>query len=126
MSTQTPQVLPFPRHEAAPASHAGRKGVRLEATPRGRIVLTLVAFLLGLLVALVALLMFDVPSALAGGGGQEPISVTVEAGDTLCGYAVEHAPDDVSERDYVAQIGGLHHLPTERVTGGQEIELPQA
>src|SRR5690625_7882205 len=52
MSTQTAQVLPFPRHEAAPASHAGRKGVRLEATPRGRIVLTLVAFLLGLLVAL--------------------------------------------------------------------------
>lgn len=125
MSTQTAQVLPFPRHEAAPASHSGRKGVRLEVTPRGRIVLTLVAFLLGLLVALGALLMFDVPSALAGGEGQEPISVTVEAGDTLWGYAEEHAPDGVSEREYVAQIRGLNHLPTGRVTAGQEIELPQ-
>src|SRR5699024_12832606 len=87
MSTQTAQVLPFPRHEAAPASHAGRKGVRLEATPRGRIVLTLVAFLLGLLVGLGALLMFDVPSALAGAEGQMPISVTVEVWGTLLGSA---------------------------------------
>src|SRR5699024_8379848 len=124
MSTQTAQVLPFPRHEAGPASRGGRWGVRLEATPRGRIVLTLVAFLLGLLVALGALLMFDVPSALAGGDGQEPISVTVEAGDTLWGYAEEHAPDGVSARGYVAQIRGLNHLPTGRVTAGQEIELP--
>jgi len=125
MSTQTAQVLRLPQREAASSARTGRKGVRLEATRRGRLVLTLVAFLLGLLVALGALLMFDVPSALAGGEGQEPISVTVEAGDTLWGYAEQHAPEGVSERDYVAQIRGLNHLPTGRVTAGQEIELPQ-
>lgn len=125
MSTETAQVLAFPQRDDVPSPQPGRKGVRLEVTRRGRLALTLGAFLLGLLVALGALLMFDLPSALAGGEQGSEAAVTVEAGDTLWEYAQQYAPEGVSEQEYIAQIRSLNHLPTARVTAGEEIQLPQ-
>lgn len=103
---------------AAPAS------VRLEITRRGRAVLAALAFLLGLLVASVLILAFDVPSALAGQEEAEGEVVTVAAGDTLWDYAERFAPEGVSEQEYIAQLRTLNHLPTGRVTAGQQIVLP--
>lgn len=91
MHTETATVLPFSQHRDERAAQSDRAGVRLKATRRGRVVLTALAFLLGLLVAAALLLMFEVPSALAGGGAEEPVTLTVEAGDTLWGYAEEFA-----------------------------------
>lgn len=125
MPTETASVLPFPRRETPSAQRADREGVRLEATRRGRLVLTAAAFLLGLLVALGALLLFVAPSALAGEEGPQQLTITVESGDTLWGYAQQHAPEGVSTQQYIAEIRSLNHLPTGRVTAGEEIELPQ-
>lgn len=125
MPTETASVLPFPRRDTPSAQRSDREGVRLEATRRGRLVLTAAAFLLGLLVALGALLLFDAPSALAGEESPQQLTVTVEAGDTLWGYASQHAPEGVSEQQYIAEIHTLNHLPTGRVTAGEVIELPQ-
>ncbi|MGO2754381.1 LysM peptidoglycan-binding domain-containing protein [Brachybacterium alimentarium] len=124
MHTETATVLPFSQHRDERAAQSDRPGVRLKATRRGRVVLTALAFLLGLLVAAALLLMFEVPSALAGGGAEEPVTLTVEAGDTLWGYADEFAPDGMSEQEFVSEVRSLNHLTTPRVTAGQLIELP--
>ncbi|WP_193104226.1 LysM peptidoglycan-binding domain-containing protein [Brachybacterium sp. FME24] len=124
MRTDTATVLPFPQHRDERGERAGRAGVRLEATRRGRFLATLVAFVLGLLVAATALLMFDVPSALAGSDETDAVTVTVEAGDTLWGYAEQYAPEGMSEQDFVTEVRSVNHLPTGRVTAGQQIELP--
>lgn len=97
---------------------------RLEITRRGRVVLLIAAFVVGLLVAVGALLALDVPSALAG-GESSPATVTVAEGDTLWGYAAEHAPEGMSTSSYVTAIRAENHLPTGRLTVGQEIVLPQ-
>lgn len=125
MPTETTSVLTFPHRETPSAQRTDREGVRLEVTRRGRVVLTAAAFLLGLLVALGALLLFDVPSALAGEESPQRLTVTVEAGDTLWGYAQQHAPEGVGAGEYIAEVRSLNHLPTGRVTAGEEIELPQ-
>jgi hypothetical protein len=123
MRTATVTVLPFPSQEAARHGQDSRARVRLEPTRRGRMLLTASAFLLGLLVAAAVLLLVDLP-ALAGTEGQQPVTITVEAGDTLWGYAEEHAPTGMSTQEYVAEVRAHNHLTTPRVTAGQEIELP--
>ncbi|GAA1488529.1 LysM peptidoglycan-binding domain-containing protein [Brachybacterium sacelli] len=124
MPTETAPVLPFPQHHDQRDAQPSRADVRLEPTRRGRALLTLVAFLLGLLVAGTLLLVLDVPTALAGSEPEHPVTVTVEAGDTLWGYAEQFAPAQMSEQEYVAAVRSLNQLPTGRVTAGQQIELP--
>lgn len=124
MRTDTATVLPFPSQGAPRHEAASRARVRLEATRRGRLVVTVIAFVLGLLVAGAVLLTIDLPSALAGTGSEQPVTITVEAGDTLWGYAQEYAPEGMSAQEYVAEVRQHNQLPTGRVTAGQEIELP--
>lgn len=127
MTLERATVLPFP--QAFTARGAERPGgtrahVRLELTRRGRRLLTVLAFVLGLIVAAVALFAFDIPSALAGEDRAEGVTVTVQSGDTLWGYAEQYAPPGMSETQFVAEVRSLNHLPTGRVTAGQEIQLP--
>lgn len=126
MRTDTATVLPFPQHREQRGAQSGRAGVRLEVTRRGRLVMTFLAFLLGLLVAATLLLMFEVPAALAGTGPEEPVTVAVEPGDTLWGYAQEFAPEEMSDQEFVDEVRSLNHLVTPRVTAGQLIQLPTA
>lgn len=126
MRTETATVLPFPSRPAQGDGDSARARVRLEPTRRGRMLLTALAFLLGLLVAAAVLLTVDLPSALAGSEGEQPVTVTVEAGDTLWGYAEEYAPEGVDEQEFIAEVRAMNHLPTGRVTAGQVIELPAA
>ncbi|MDN5820837.1 MAG: LysM peptidoglycan-binding domain-containing protein, partial [Brachybacterium sp.] len=90
---------------------------------RGRLLVTVVAFVLGLLVAAAVLLSVDLP-ALAGTESEQPVTVTVDAGDTLWGYADQYAPEGMSAQDFVAEARLHNQLPTGRITAGQEIELP--
>src|SRR5699024_10962570 len=83
MPPDTATVLPLRRHRTRSAQDDVRAGVRLELTRRGRMLVTLAAFGLGLLVALGALLVLDVPTALAGGETRQQATVTVEPGETL-------------------------------------------
>lgn len=124
MHTGTATVLPLPQPREQHAEGAARARVRLVPTRRGRLLLTGLAFLLGLLVAAAVLLTVDLPPALAGTDSRQPVTVTVEAGDTLWGYAEEFAPATMSEQEFVAEARALNHLPTGRVTAGQQIELP--
>lgn len=124
MRTHTATVLPFPRQDEQAREVSARPRVRLEPTRRGRLLLTGVAFLLGLAVAAVALLALDLPAALAGTEDSQPAVVTVEAGDTLWDYAAEHAPAEMSEAEFVDEVRSLNHLPTGRITAGQQLELP--
>lgn len=126
MRTETATVLPFPSRPAHGAGDSARARVRLEPTRRGRLLLTALAFLLGLLVAAAVLLVVDIPSALAGSEGEQPVTVTVQAGDTLWDYAVQYAPEGVDEQEFIAEVRAMNHLPTGRVTAGQVIELPAA
>lgn len=123
MYTDTATVLPFPRHREERSRDAARADVRLVLTRRGRSVLTAIAFVLGLLVAAAVLLLVDLP-ALAGTEDAQAVIVTVEAGDTLWSYAEEFAPEGMSEQEFVTEVRTLNHLPTGRVTAGQQIELP--
>lgn len=128
MQTQNATVIALPaqRGRTAPQGTPGavRPRVRLEVTRRGRALITLLAFVLGLLVAAAALLVLDVPSALAGGEETTDHSVTVVAGETLWDYADRYAPEGVSAQEYVVQVRALNHLPTGRIVEGQELELP--
>lgn len=129
MNTDTTTVIPFPgrdarRSEAAPRSGVRPAGVRLEPTRRGRMLVTVAAFLLGLAVALIAVLVLDVPSALAGAQEDTSVTVTVASGETLWQLAEEHAPEGVSHQEYISQVRTMNHLPTGRVTAGQQLELP--
>jgi hypothetical protein len=126
MRTHTATVLPFPGRDEQADQAGARPRVRLEPTRRGRLLLTGVAFLLGLAVAAIALLVLDLPAALAGTATEPAAVVTVEAGDTLWEYAAEHAPEGMSETEFVEEVRSLNHLPTGRITAGQQIELPVA
>ena len=123
MRTDIATVLPFPSQGAPRDEAAPRARVRLEPTRRGRLVVTLIAFVLGLLVAAAVLLVIDLP-ALAGTEGEQPVTVTVEAGDTLWGYAEQYAPEGVSAQEFVTEVRQHNQLPTGRVTAGDVIELP--
>ena len=123
MRTDIATVLPFPTQGASRDEAAPRARVRLEPTRRGRLVVTLIAFVLGLLVAAAVLLAIDLP-ALAGTEGEQPVTVTVEAGDTLWGYAEQYAPEGVSAQEFVTEVRQHNQLPTGRVTAGDVIELP--
>ena len=116
MRTHTATVLPFPRQDEQACEAVARPRVRLEPTRRGRRLLTGVAFLLGLAV--------DLPAALAGTESAQPAVITVEAGDTLWDYAAEHAPEGMDEAEFVDEVRSLNHLPTGRITAGQQLELP--
>ena len=123
MRTDIATVLPFPAQDAPRDEAAPRARVRLEPTRRGRRLLTAIAFVLGLLVAAAVLLAVDLP-ALAGTEGEQSVTVTVEAGDTLWGYAEQHAPEGMSTQEFVAEVRAHNQLPTGRVTAGQVLELP--
>lgn len=121
-------VIALPARAGTDAARWDRAGVRssshLEPTRRGRLVITVLAFLLGLVVAAVVLLALDVPSALAGGEETSDRTVVVAEGETLWDYAEEHAPEGMSETEYVAAVRSVNHLPTGRLTAGQELLLP--
>ena len=123
MRTDIATVLPFPSQGAPRDEAAPRARVRLEPTRRGRLVVTLIAFVLGLLVAAAVLLVVDLP-ALAGTEGEQPVTVTVQAGDTLWGYAEQYAPEGMSAQEFVTEVRLHNQLPTGRVTAGDVIELP--
>lgn len=124
MRTDMATVLPLPQHRDERNERPARSDVRLEATRRGRVLLTAMAFLLGLAVAAAALLMFGIPTALAGGAEGDAVTVTVEDGDTLWGYAEEYAPEGMTPHEFVVEARALNQLPTGRVSVGQELELP--
>lgn len=117
-------MLPLPTSSARSEQPAARKGVRLQLTLRGRILLAAVAFLAGILVALLGVLVLDVPSAFAG-DPQEPATVTVQAGDTLSGYAERYAPADEDLQDFVREMRSINGLSSPRITEGQSLELPE-
>ena len=123
MRTEIATVLTFPSQDAPRDEAAPRARVRLEPTRRGRLLLTAIAFVLGLLVAAAVLLAVDLP-ALAGTEGEQAVTVTVEPGDTLWGYAEQFAPEGMSASEYVAEVRRHNQLPTGRVTAGAVIELP--
>lgn len=123
MRTDTATLLPFPAQDATRDRAAARARVRLEPTRRGRLLLTVAAFVLGLLVAAALLLMVALP-ALAGTEGEQPVTITVQDGDTLWGYAEQYAPEGMSAQEYVTELRAQNQLPTGRVTAGQQIELP--
>jgi hypothetical protein len=116
-------MLPLPTATALPERDSARKGVRLQITRRGRVLLTTLVFLAGILVALLAVFVLDVPSAFAG-DAQEPATVTVRAGDTLSDYAQRYAPADQDSRDFVREVRELNGLSSPRITEGQSLELP--
>lgn len=125
MYTDAAMILPFPQQSGQLGQDTSRAHVRLEPTRRGRMLVTALAFVFGLLVAAAVLLVMDVPSALAGSEPEPAVTVTVEAGDTLWGYAEQYAPEGMSEQDFVAEVRSVNHLSTGRITAGQQIELPE-
>lgn len=123
MPTDSTTVLPFPHRSGGARRPAARTGARLQPTARGRALLLVIAFLAGLAVAALSLLVLDVPAALAG-SDRTQVTVTVEHGDTLWEYAERYAPEGMSEQEYITEVRSINHLPTGRVTTGQQIELP--
>ncbi|ASK66622.1 peptidoglycan-binding protein LysM [Brachybacterium avium] len=123
MRTDIATALPFPSQGTPRREAAARARVRLEPTRRGRLLVTVLAFVLGLLVAAAVLLSVDLP-AMAGTESEQPLTVTVETGDTLWGYADQYAPEGMSAQEFVAQARLHNQLPTGRITAGQEIQLP--
>lgn len=115
-------ILPLADRRSENETLAGRESVRLSLTRRGRRLVVVVAFLLGLLVASLALLVLDLPSAVAG-DRSEPVVVTVEAGDTLWKYAERYAPSE-DPQDFVREMRRINTLPTGRLVEGQSVTLP--
>ena len=107
-------------HEAA-RQPSGRKNVRLEPTRLGRALIIVGAFILGAVVAALVLLAL-VPQASAE---DVPQTVTVRSGDTLWQIAEEHAPEDADLTRYVQEAQRINNLSTQRVTEGQELQLPE-
>lgn len=118
-------ALAQPRPRRRPA--IARKSVRLELTRRGRALRTLLVLAVLLVLAATAMIFSGAPSALADWvGGPQYVSVTVQPGDTLWGYARTYAPEGMDPRDYVLQIQQANDLPTSRVTAGTQLDLPVA
>ena len=124
MHTDMATVLPLPQHRDERTERPARSDVRLVMTRRGRMLLTAIAFLLGLAVAAAALVVFGIPAALAGGADDDAVTVTVQEGDTLWGYAEEYAPEGMSPHEFVVEARTVNQLPTGRVSVGQELEMP--
>lgn len=117
-----PALGPARTARTAPAAS---RGARLSLTRRGRALRSLVilALLVGAVVVLVG--MTGVPSAVAAWlQGPEYMSVTVQPGDTLWGYATAYAPDGIDPRDYVLEVQRANDLPSTQVTVGTQIDLP--
>ncbi|MDN5821815.1 MAG: peptidoglycan-binding protein LysM, partial [Brachybacterium sp.] len=110
MRTDIATALPFPSHGMPRREATPRARVRLEPTRRGRLLVTVLAFVLGLLVAAAVLLSVDLP-AMAGTESEQPLTVTVETGDTLWGYADQYAPEGMSAQEFVAQARLHNQLP---------------
>lgn len=117
-------ILPLQRDRRGAERTPARADVRLALTRRGRMLVVVLAFVLGLAVAALSILVLDLPSAFAGPESNGAISITVQPGDTLWAYANEHAPEGVSAQEYVNEVRALNHLPTGRITAGQSIQLP--
>lgn len=115
-------VLPFRRPQQPARTARDRASVRLTLTRRGRRLVVLIAFLLGLAVAAVSMLALDISSAVAG-GSDRAVTVTVESGDTLWSYAEEYAPTQ-DPQDFVQRAQQLNNLTTARLTAGSTITLP--
>ncbi|MFC0675505.1 LysM peptidoglycan-binding domain-containing protein [Brachybacterium hainanense] len=116
-------ILPLAARTTAIEQHAPRARARLVLTRRGRVLSIAAAFLLGVVVALMVLLLVDGPWAFAGSGDSGPV-VTVAAGDTLWAYADSYAPEGVAPQEFVDDVRRLNGLVTPRLTAGQEIVLP--
>ncbi len=116
-------ILPLDSRRGAAQAPASRENVRLALTARGRRLVVLAAFVLGLLVAAVSMLALDVSSALAGGEPTDRTVVTVQEGDTLWGYAQQYAPEE-DPQAFVTAVREMNHLPTGRVTAGDRLTVP--
>lgn len=102
------------------ADASARRSARLEPTRLGRALIVTGAFLLGALITALVMLAV-IPQASAG---DAPETITVQQGQTLWGIAQEHAPEGTDLRDYVLEAQRINDLTTERVSAGQELELP--
>lgn len=116
-------ILPLDDRRAPARSTPSRERVRLALTARGRRLVVLIAFMLGLAVAALGASVLDISTALAGGTQQAPATVTAESGDTLWEYAERYAPQADAE-EFVQEARILNHLPTGRLTAGQTVLLP--
>lgn len=125
MRNGTATVLPFPAQDER-AEPAARARVRLEPTRRGRRLLTALAFVLGLLVAVGVMLSLDLSSARAGDEATAPVTITVQEGETLWELAQDHAPAGMSEQEFITEVRLLNKLSAPRVAAGQVLELPEA
>lgn len=98
---------------------------RLELTRRGRLVASALVFLAVLAIAATALVALGTPTALASWGDeQQYVSVTVQPGDTLWGYAEQYAPAGTDPRDFVLTIQEANGLPTGHIATGSQIDIP--
>jgi hypothetical protein len=116
-------IHPFPGTSSPQESSSDRPHVRTELTSRGRFVVTALAFLAGVLVAVVVLFALGVPSALAEDTDTAP-TVTVQAGDTLWAYAEQCAPEGTDTTTFIERTRSLNGLASGRLTEGQRLELP--
>ncbi|MDO5662656.1 MAG: LysM peptidoglycan-binding domain-containing protein [Brachybacterium sp.] len=118
-------ALPASPRTVPSATRTGVRGAGLELTRRGRAVLAAVVFAAALLLTVLGMIALGVPSAMAG---SEPaqVSVTVQEGDTLWGYAQEYAPADQDPRDFVWEVQQLNGLASSHLTAGMQIVVPTA
>lgn len=113
------------RPSRAPSAASAPVSPRLELTRRGRLLRSLVILALLVFVALTLVSAAGMGPAAAGWlEGPQLVSVTVQPGDTLWGYAVAYAPEGVDPRDYVLQVQQVNGLSTTQVTVGTQIDLP--
>lgn len=103
---------------------------RLHLTRRGRVVLTTLAALPLVAVALVVALNGGIAAAegasAAGAGGTQAVDfeyVTIQPGQSLWQLAVSLAPTS-DPRDVIAEIVSLNQLSSDSVQAGQRLALP--
>lgn len=121
-STLASAHTPAPRAASA-AEFAGQAPrVRLRMTRRGRLVVT-IAVALPLVLALVSVAL-NGGGATASSGAVAPITVTVEAGESLWSVAAALAPS-ASTADVVAHLVAVNGLVTAELVPGQILVVPE-
>jgi hypothetical protein len=99
---------------------AGARRTGLRLTRRGRLVVSVLTFAAVLLVGAAALLTVALPAASASASGVE--QVTVEAGQTVWGLAVERGAEEPGE--FVHEVRLLNNLTGTGITAGTTILVP--